>query len=245
MDYQNKIIAYVDILGFKNYIETTVENGKKDSLYRTLFSFKSSEQSNLLKYPTREASHFSDLLVITIDYNKTYLEQLIEDLLNLTNNVIKSSSLLLRGIILEGKILHYNGIIFGPGLIEAYELEKNVVQFPRIVVNKTLIDELEIDKSKLFLDIDNSYYIDYIKNKVSSSENSNNNFSEPLSSMVQQGLKSSDPGIREKYKWLANRHNQITDEYCSMMRSLFQNKTDFIAKYAIDNLEKMLSKKIK
>ncbi len=245
MDYQTKAIAYIDILGFKNYIEATKNDPKKDLLYKALFSFKDSEQSNPLKYPSRQASHFSDLLVITVDYERELVNQLINDLLQLTNSIINSTSLLLRGILIKGKILHYNGIIFGPGLIEAYEKEKGSVRYPRIIVDEKIIDELNLNNETLSMDLDNMCYIDYLRpNMDMSLDDSIYDFgffnNKLLVEQIRLGMQSEDHRIKEKYEWIIARHNQIIEEY-------YREEKEEIENYYSENnqeLEDIIKKKI-
>jgi len=40
---------------------------------------------------------------------------------------------LVRGGIAKGPVLHESGLVFGPGLVQAYELESGVAVYPRIV----------------------------------------------------------------------------------------------------------------
>ena len=46
----------------------------------------------------------------------------------------------MRGAIVEGEFFHNKIIVYGKGLVEAVQLEENVVKYPRIIV-KTKVNE--------------------------------------------------------------------------------------------------------
>lgn len=50
--------------------------------------------------------------------------------------------ILIRGAITIGNLYHKSGVILGKGMIEAYHLELKSAVYPRIILSKTLIKEL-------------------------------------------------------------------------------------------------------
>lgn len=174
-NYAERIIAYIDILGFKEYIETTVSNGKQGELYRILFKFKDLANTSLLKRPDRNSTHFSDLIVISCLPDRLSLIDLLSDLQELAHSFIESK-LLLRGVIIKGEIVHQNGIIFGPALIDAYLIEKDKVIFPRIIIDKEIVREFKLEEATksyftkeriLTIDpFDNEYFINYFQKYI-------------------------------------------------------------------------------
>jgi hypothetical protein len=84
---------------------------------------------------------------------------------------------LIRGALILGEIERSYGVLFGPGLISAYELEREQAQFPRIVVDPKLIEavktnpllrshdyEEEMEYISRFIkrDDDGAIFIDYL-----------------------------------------------------------------------------------
>ncbi len=241
-ELRKKIIAYIDILGFKKYIEETTQCSNQNDLYRILFKFKDLANTHPLARPDRQSTHFSDLLVISVKIDKRSIIDLINDLNELVHTFI-SSKLLLRGIILKGNILHDNGIIFGPGLINAYLLEKEKVKFPRIIVEKSIVEEFNLETeamsnllsyggSKKLLSIDpfdNEYFINYFAkyiDHIKLMQPKKGIFTDTFLELIYTGLKNDDAGIRSKYQWMADWHNSYLNSYSSeILKDLeFRNK---------------------
>ena len=170
--YEYRIIAFIDILGFKNIIEskfcdeilrlliTFQDEVKKKSYFEEYVDNKmitdglSPEIKNkTIKLQDRQVSLFSDLVVISYSNDRSNLNQSILELysqiLNLHNKLLPLN-VLLRGGITYSKLLHDNTICFGEGLIKAYELESKKSKYPRIIIdpkiltNKTLKNIFDI-----------------------------------------------------------------------------------------------------
>jgi hypothetical protein len=75
----------------------------------------------------------------------------------------------LRGAIVFGDICHKKEVIFGPAVIQAYEMERKVAKWPRVVVDPQLIDLLSDENKRYIFDImlskdmDGLPFIDYLK----------------------------------------------------------------------------------
>ena len=72
--------------------------------------------------------------------------------------------LLVRGGITIGNLHHESGVVFGKGLVEAFELESKVAIYPRIVVGPKIYQEASSDmKSKLCQDEDGIWHLNYFR----------------------------------------------------------------------------------
>lgn len=58
--------------------------------------------------------------------------------------ILVCEGLLLRGALTLGMLERSYGVLFGPGIITAYELEREQARFPRIVVDPELIEALKV-----------------------------------------------------------------------------------------------------
>lgn len=238
MNYEDSIIAYIDILGFKKYIEETTLNGNQNELYRILFKFKDLANSHPLKRPDRHSTHFSDLIIISCPINKSSIEDLLNDLLELTHSLI-DSKLFLRGIIIKGKILHQNGIIFGPGLIDAYLLEKEKVIFPRIIVEKEIVTNFKLVsesnsvkysyiQKKHLLDMDpfdGQYFINYFSRYIALDKKSKKKtgiFEDRFMDLILTGLKNEESRVKAKYQWMADWHNSYLKNFIAEKEKEFE-----------------------
>lgn len=165
--YENQIVAFVDILGFKEIIKKSESNIKKQQLlYQTLEFLKKRENSfkwNLQLVEVEEDAQrkgvsnfdiesltnctcFSDSIVVSVKVNDNNINALTSTLITNLSYIgakLMTEGILLRGGITVGKLIHLdNGIIMGQALIEAYQLETNSAKFPRIVLSQKLVDKL-------------------------------------------------------------------------------------------------------
>lgn len=173
--YEERIIAFVDILGFKNIIKESETNDHKlRTIYQALDFLKTREESNEwdLKFIEIEedaqrkglenfkitkntnCSCFSDSIIVSViasnDKTNEIVSTLISNLAYIGAKLL-SEGILIRGGLTIGKLIHNNnGVIMGQGLIEAYELESRVARYPRIILSNNLICKLNktIDSKK-------------------------------------------------------------------------------------------------
>lgn len=151
LKYEQKIVAFLDVLGWREIVKlsTSSQNDIIKMLGKTLAIFKSTENFyNSLKgmlpnnhgWPGNPVvTQFSDSIVISVSDDQHGQSALINALYLLTSNLIQYG-FLIRGAIVRGGIYHNDGIIFGQGLIDAYELEKKSC-FPRIILSEELANE--------------------------------------------------------------------------------------------------------
>lgn len=91
-------------------------------------------------------TYFSDSLVLSARSDDVIASQMIIDLLaKLTIKIWVDHSLLLRGGITEGELIHIeNAPLFGPAMNRAYHLESKLAKYPRV-----LIDTHSLEKYRL------------------------------------------------------------------------------------------------
>ena len=150
LQYENRIVAFLDILGWKKAVLKPDESGDTVKVLGKILAqlqgvashFNS--LSKLLpeegKWPGNPVmTQFSDSLLISVDDDRHGRDALQNTLLILTSNLI-GVGLLLRGGVTRGEIFHDagGGLVFGPALIQAYELESKVASMPRVILSKEL-----------------------------------------------------------------------------------------------------------
>ena len=169
--YVNKLIAFVDIIGFKNIIDrhgeraiSMIVDGIENSLNRYRGHWQSDDDEpdmDIMGYPILNINDptyylLSDSIVFTMEDSENNLIRFFSAISHLQKTFIESG-LFLRGGITKGKIfekatlLNGNGkelrekgsIVFGPGIIEAFKLESEVASWPRIVLAKKLVQVLK------------------------------------------------------------------------------------------------------
>lgn len=137
-----RIVAFIDILGFKQQTEDLQEKSLLDIISPLYFAEVSNygqkkiyQDVGLGKLHTTEMTFFSDSIVISCDTNQ--VSDLILHIKKLSENFIEYG-LFLRGGITLGKLYHNERIVFGPAMNEAYLLESGFAVYPRIIISDTV-----------------------------------------------------------------------------------------------------------
>lgn len=137
-NYEKKIVAFIDILGFKYIVENT---NKAFSIIEIIGNIKKSKKEMIREISEEEIeiTWFSDCIVISAPQSIYYLQLLLQILQEIQCELIQVG-ILLRGGISMGDCFHKNEKLFGPAMNRAYELESKIAIVPRIVLSKELID---------------------------------------------------------------------------------------------------------
>lgn len=189
LDYETRIVLFLDFLGFKNKIKnSTVE--EVIELYKIISDIFGINDEYFEAFGSKSVSQFSDCLAISYNIKKDK-----ESILMLIENIQRShvalimKDVLVRGAMCIDKLYHKyfplrNGnnsklkIVFGEGIINAYKLESSVSQYPRTIVTDEVVKFFKkntfkeykgmfsapVLKKSLIKDCDGYSYIDYIHN---------------------------------------------------------------------------------
>jgi len=229
MQYENRVVCFIDILGFKEIIKETENSSKKlentINAIKILLEYKDyRDETTKFTQESKQITQFSDCIVIS--YLVEEKSQLFFTILEIQHMLIHliQYGFLARGGISFGKLIHTNKILMGPALIEAYELETKKAIYPRVILPSELItlsahfrqdihtpkEEEEYIKQCLQKDDDEWYYIDFIN--ISGELNTESDYPEYLvmiQNIIKNGLKIKKDKIIEKYKWLSDKYNVI------------------------------------
>lgn len=164
--YERRIVAFIDILGFKEIVkQSEYDTTKIELLYSVLDYLKDWETSEKwdLKFVEIEedaqkrgvdnfdirgktnSTSFSDSIVVSVKVNDNVNEMTSTLVVNLAyiGAILMEKGILFRGGLTIGNIIHNeNGTVFGQGLIDAYLLETKSAKYPRIILSDKLIKEL-------------------------------------------------------------------------------------------------------
>lgn len=214
MEYQKKVIIYIDLLGFKDFIHFThkTANNQSGKISRVFnfFNFlkKLVDQGQSLT-KSKVISHFSDLIVISFDAQdfEAFHDE-IKDIQTIISNCIVNG-FFVRGSVIYGEIVHTPEIIFGPGLIEAYQLETEKAVFPRVIIDETIIKDFNDVKPSKFdiedivnIDNDGLYYVDYFE-KVRGNLDHDQQYKKYIIKMTELLFEmSKKPNLRQKLEWI-------------------------------------------
>lgn len=233
MHYEDRVVCFIDILGFKNHIKQTINKDGTDNtigIQNLIESFDLMRETAHITEEDRlekEVTQFSDSLVISfhIDKESGVFYALLEILWIQIELALRG--LLCRGGIVRGKLIHTPKLLLGPAMVEVYELESQVAVYPRVILGESIIhagftahashnspmDELESIMKVIEKDLDGMYYIDYI----TKAQSELNDVKYPyylckLQKLIKSGIGVSMPSVAIKYKWLEEKFSSHLSE---------------------------------
>jgi hypothetical protein len=182
--YQKSLLTYFDILGFREMVGSGADPEQVASRLRVFSRLSQPERGEMEKWQ-HTFSHFSDLAVRNVPIKareELGVEQglLYWELLDLAyiQSHLAEDGILIRGATTVGDIYVDDRLIFGPALIRAYELERGVASYPRIILDSRVLDRLAdspelcipgvADQIKslctvLARDNDGTWFVDYLQ----------------------------------------------------------------------------------
>ncbi len=237
MTFENRVVAFIDILGFEHAIDATIgddgvqNEGRIDAIEDALI-----EVSKLLEpsqklfrrikgyrgEPSLVVTQFSDSIVASIradDPAEVFAS--IQSIYWIPVQLMRLAGLSCRGGIGFGLARHTESVLFGPAVIQAYQLESKAANYPRIVIHPSVHSLLEDARERILLmeglrledvlavDEDGLHYINYFKLLPNVFEGGEwGEYQVALQEVVREGLESRDPGIMAKYMWMQSKMSQ-------------------------------------
>lgn len=221
-EFEKRAVLFLDIMGFRKMVESC--EIKPENIER-IFNVLSIIKTHFKEYPDILKVQFSDSIVISFraDDNGAVIE-LIGSLQSLTKKFILSG-FLLRGGLVFGEIYHDNDFIFGPAMNKAYDIESKSAIYPRIVIEKEIIEYGQKYLPEYFNegmenyifnyvsnDIDSNFFIDYFQKGVDTFweiEQNDKKFIQSLEEIIRQGLNEESDSVFIKYLWMKDKFNQM------------------------------------
>jgi hypothetical protein len=222
--YEERIVLFVDFLGFKSLVAETIQAPcKLQKILNALERLsKIKDDDGLLK--SQGFSQFSDCVVLSyrVDDRSAIFWLLSEIELALID--IAEAGYLLRGAVTIGELYHSNNLVVGPALVEAYKLESTVAKYPRILIDSAVIraartkkarshapaQEVKYIKNFMTKDEDGNHYIDYISYenilKAGGTPQYYPGYLSKIAKLIDVGLQIPDTKVHEKYQWLLGKY---------------------------------------
>lgn len=216
--YDKKFVFFIDILGFKNLVETSnnpIEIKQKIDLLKD--DFKEQNKKHSLKY---EITQVSDCIIISFSINDKFkLYPMLLIISYVQANAFIKHRLLFRGAGTYGDIIHDKDYLFGKGYQKALNFESNFAEFPRIIIDKESFQDLKSQDEKascldLLKEDGDFYYIDFINNELYCDDSLNDkiNFLNQCGKIIKENLQH-EKNILKKYNWLKKNYNISITEF--------------------------------
>jgi hypothetical protein len=262
-DYKKSVLTFIDILGFGDIVKKA-SAAEIEKLLR-LANESSSTSENDTEFTGRRSLSFSDTIITSCPLVGPHgllahglLFNEIMNIVFLQADMIDRGETFLRGALTVGDVYHSKDMVFGPAVIDAYEIETKLCNYPRVVIDPSVLleyentevlrcgdntaeDDLEFVKSLIRQDSDGLWFVDYLKGMLG-------NFDYPdyyltfLKKHKELILKKSSEnkklnGIALKYNWLAGYHNLVVSEL--IKEKVLSKKHDIVFKIEKEELETM------
>lgn len=247
MQYDDRLVAFLDVLNFRGMINDTVDRKGNENVIRIQAIYDAYE---IIKTNWDDVGHnsddskritiFSDTIVVSVRAkDKSAIFRTLLEIKHLIMALIWRG-ILVRGAIVRGKLIHETEKVFGPALIEAYTLESKAALYPRIILDRELVelagevsathhsalDEIRYVESLLGKDSDGMYYIDYfstVEGELDDPEYGFPSYINALGEIIRKGLMGSvhplNADVRVKYFWMRERFNRMVDDVKARVRS--------------------------
>lgn len=239
--YSSRIVAYIDVLGWRQAIERSrnnVEYVKQLGNALTIIKGKVSYASYLretLQWPTDpQVTQFSDTILLSYAASKEHSSMLESSLLGDLWSIIRSMlglGFFVRGGIVLGDLIHKDSIAYGPALEKAWKLEKEIAAWPRIVLDPTLAQiwsrEIPVtNQNGTLIDVqrhwkvgaDNYVFYDFLRPWPGAGQTSTTDHRQFMQQVRDEILANMDANrnnssVMKKYEFLTEYFNSACDEY--------------------------------
>jgi hypothetical protein len=233
LEYSPHLITHIDILGFRELIKHEKPNFISRTIRKLIEAtapdndFRKANQENYVK--------FSDLVIHSVPILPEATKKMRDGIVfqELWNMALAQADLvgegvLIRGAVTIGELERTYGVLIGPGLIAAYDLEREQAQFPRIVIDPEVLralkttaslmhhpryeDEIKYISDVIKRDDDGVVFIDYLGTMQTEGETAD--FLDFLSrhqQFIQKNITKfvNNKRVLSKYLWLKKYHNAI------------------------------------
>ena len=240
--YEDRVLAFVDILGFRSMIKDSESDYEAQERikkamdiihsYKTLNDSPMGHENDDSKAGLRslgiQVTTFSDSAIIS--YPLSYdgaLIHLIIDLIHMQMELLWLG-ILIRGGIAIGAAYHDSVNVFGPAMVEAYELESRKAIYPRIIMHPDTVElglrmspyhlnefDLELFKTSICMDADGYFFIEYLQQyqEFDYPEMTYYEWMLGIRKMIVENLNDSQytSDVFAKYYWLLNYWNRTID----------------------------------
>jgi len=156
MEYKNSFVVFLDVLGFKNMVNSEDEKIEK---YLQIVNKQIKYLEGIEEKKDIKSIVISDSIILSVETtDNQYIN--INTLRNLClfvaliQEALALENIWLRGAISYGKTYfdEESKQIVGKGYINAYELESSLAKYPRVILDNKIINILELEDSNRLIE---------------------------------------------------------------------------------------------
>jgi hypothetical protein len=142
--YEDRYFAFVDILGFQGLIERLKADERQYSnVWRMLRQVHTPQRFIAGSYPGSDfrAQSISDAVAISTAISAEGLLHMFSAIESMATGLLLEG-FFIRGAIVRGSLYHDDHTVFGEALVRAYALERDVVRFPRVMMERQVMRDV-------------------------------------------------------------------------------------------------------
>lgn len=211
--YEQSAVAFIDILGFKNALADEAKaRGILDALSRVKEKVEE-YYSDPLRQQWQgifdiELSAFSDSIIISGSEGQTIIVLIAA--LEFSQLLIENG-FLCRGAVVCGDLHHKNGVLFGAGLVKAFQYETSQAIYPRVILDNETITIFKESKNSvndfkglIRADKDGNQFLNILYQEHKSIRNIEMLLSALVAKEMEENL--SSPRVMQKLVWIKNEY---------------------------------------
>jgi hypothetical protein len=225
VNYKKSIISYIDILGFRELIQSK-SAGEISKILRILA--ESVEPHRLLNSERTRFTKFSDTIIRSTAFSERKPQTFLFELRHILHSHIAliPQGIIVRGAVTIGDVVQSWRVVYGQGVVRAYELESKNDSAPRIIIDTVALEKLRLVLEKEGLDVElnalirtehSVTYLDYLRAcevELNVPEQEYPWFLGLHRDLIRSCLRKygDRPGVLQKYEWLKVYHNRTLVE---------------------------------
>ncbi|WP_155754361.1 hypothetical protein [Burkholderia multivorans] len=202
MDLRPHFVAFLDILGFSEMVESDARTEKQNFLSK-LFRCHQSAAVIFRDNANCSITQFSDSIVVAMPYDATRFQWFASRVAEY-QRLLLDERLLCRGGIAVNKHFSNGTFTFSAGLIQAYRVESKAARYPRVVISPEVLSLVYPDMQEippfLIKEDDGLFFIDYLG---LTARKRSRTLSESIADIVHRLSESDSSSVREKGQWIA------------------------------------------
>jgi hypothetical protein len=206
--YTERYVAFVDVLGFSALIErskTEPEIAEDFISLLGLFQDPEYRQGNF------QITSFSDSILASIPANHDDAFSIFVTWLAIASLSMAAMGYPVRGAVARGLTYHNEGVVFGPAVVRAYQLETRTAIYPRIIFDPRIDNDSPVISNRGALlkdDRDGILFVHYLAPKIIEQSVALAGFvnSAELAAAIVKVLSATvdQPDVLIKHRWLRN-----------------------------------------
>jgi hypothetical protein len=143
--YPIRFVAFIDILGFRELIATLDKDPSLLGSVRELLSDVHQPPKmlgDILAGSDFRSATISDAVALSAANTPTGLQHIISATEILSNKLL-NLGYFIRGAIVKDRLFHNDEMVLGTGLVRAYTFESTVAVYPRIMLTREVIQDID------------------------------------------------------------------------------------------------------